>query len=158
MRDRDAGLVVTALAAGTTSVDSQVSEPHGLLADLVDHAAMEVNGCSLTEVTDAVVLDREDAGAWLSGLLDRRIAHRCGPSEHLFVAADTEQAVRIVVARSEVGEPVTFVAQTPRVGSEPDLYRQLVDAARTASPPRVNGPSPVAVPNPATHSTGDDHG
>ncbi|WP_152610897.1 hypothetical protein [Amycolatopsis sp. MJM2582] len=104
------------------------------IADLVDHAAIDVPR-SLTEVTDAGPLDREDAGEWLSGLLGRWIEHRHSASEHLFVDVTTHRAVRLVQFRCDTGVPMFYMAQSPGTGCETDFYRQLVDAARSAPAP-----------------------
>ncbi|SDU67241.1 hypothetical protein [Amycolatopsis keratiniphila] len=99
------------------------------LDDLVDHALLTVPR-GPTTVTDALVLDREDAGTRLSSSLGRRIVHRSSPSEHLFVDVRTGRAVRLVVDRSDSAHPVAYMAQSPSPGTERDLYRQLADATK----------------------------
>lgn len=105
------------------------------IADLVDHAAIDVVPRGLSKVTDADPLDREDAGKWLSGLLGRRIEHRHSASEHLFVDVTTHRAVRLVQFRRDTGVPMFYMAQSPGTGCEPELYQQLVDAAQSAPGP-----------------------
>ncbi|UUV32238.1 hypothetical protein NQK81_01950 [Amycolatopsis roodepoortensis] len=107
------------------------------IADLVDHAAIDVAPRGLSKVTDAGPLDREDAGKWLSGLLDREIEHRHSASEHLFVDVTTHRAVRLVLFRRDNGVPMFYMAQSPGTGTGTgaDLYSQFVDAARSAPGP-----------------------
>ncbi|WP_152546768.1 hypothetical protein [Amycolatopsis orientalis] len=127
---------------------------HGVpLADLVDHAAVALAGCSLTRVTDAAVLDRDDAGTWLSSLCGRRIVHRCSVREHLFVDVDTRRAVRIVIDRSDAHTPVMFMAQSP--GPARGLYQQLVEAA-CGAPVAGHRHTPMAGPHPHPSARADE--
>ncbi|WP_167406307.1 hypothetical protein [Amycolatopsis thailandensis] len=107
------------------------------IADLVDHAAIDVATRGLIRVTDAGALDREDAGTWFSGLLRRRIEHHCSRSEHLLVDVTTHRAVRLVLIRHDTREPMIYMAQSPGTGtgSKTDFYQELVDAARPGAGP-----------------------
>ncbi|MFK0249612.1 hypothetical protein ACIQUM_33350 [Amycolatopsis azurea] len=116
------------------------------LADLVDKAAVKMSAVRATRVDDGLVLDREDAGTWLSEALGRLIVHRCSPTEHWFVDVQAKRAVRLVVDRSDPDHPVAYMAQSPSPGAGPDLYRQLVDAARS-------GAAPAAADSTTGHST-----
>ncbi|WP_219152350.1 hypothetical protein [Amycolatopsis sp. TNS106] len=126
--------MTTWTAAAQNAAHSE-SSPNVLVADLVDHAAINLSR-RLTEVTDAGALDRDDAGVWLSSLLGRQIEHRHSLTEHLFVDVTTHRAVRLVLFRRDTGVPMFYMAQSPGVGTGTDLYRQLVDAARSAPRPR----------------------
>ncbi|WP_340682574.1 hypothetical protein LCL61_28420 [Amycolatopsis coloradensis] len=108
------------------------------IADLVDHAAINVAPRGLSKVTDAGPLDCDNAGEWLSSVLGRQIEHRHSSSEHLFVDVTTHSAVRLVCVRCDTGESMIYMAQSPGTGSDTDLYRQLVDAARSAPGPGDN--------------------
>ncbi|WP_410585387.1 hypothetical protein [Amycolatopsis sp. lyj-108] len=126
------------------------------LGDLVDRALialLALDPCRLSKVDYDPALDREDAGARLSGLLGRRIVHRCSDREHHFVDVESRCAVRLVVVRSDAGKPVTLMADSsPAHGAEPGLYERLVDAARRGTaadhghPPTVSAGRPVGEP------------
>ncbi len=131
VRDRDEDRDMTTSPASVQDATHDRPAQDALVADLVAHTAIAVSTRGLTKVTDAGALDREDAGAWLSRLLCRRIEHRYSRSEHLFVDVTTGRAVRLVLVRRDTGEPPTiYMAQSPGIGTEPDFYRQLVNAAR----------------------------
>ncbi|WP_158255766.1 hypothetical protein [Amycolatopsis sp. BJA-103] len=133
MRDRDEDRDMTASPASIQDATHDAPAQDTRVADLVAHAAIAVSTRGLAKVTDAGALDREDAGAWLSRLLCRRIEHRNSRSEHLFVDVTTGRAVRLVLVRRDTGEPpMIYMAQSPgtSTGTEPDFYRQLVNAAR----------------------------
>ncbi|WP_143267989.1 hypothetical protein [Amycolatopsis alba] len=126
---------MTTTTAAVPGAAHHTSERVVPLADLVDKAAVKVSEVRATRVDDGLVLDREDAGPLLSDALGRHIVHRCSPTEHWFVDVQAGTAVRLVVDRSDPGHPVAYMAQSPSPGSEPDLYRQLVDAARSGAAP-----------------------
>ncbi|RSM80526.1 hypothetical protein DL991_10430 [Amycolatopsis sp. WAC 01375] len=122
------------------------------LDDLVDRALvtlLALHPRRLSPVDYDPALDREDAGARLSGLLGRRIVHRCSDREHLFVDVESRCAVRLVVVRSDAGTPVTWMAESPARGAEQGLYEHLVDAARRGAaadhghPPTAGAGRPV---------------
>ncbi|MFC9249937.1 hypothetical protein [Amycolatopsis thailandensis] len=104
-----------------------------VVEDLVDHATVAVATCRLAKVTDGLLLDSEDTGTRVSSALGRRIVHRCSRSEHVFVDVDAGSAVRLVIDRSSIGEPVVYMAQSPSPGTGPGLYQQLVDATQSST-------------------------